>query len=399
MSGATTDKDNPLLAPLGAIPSDEALLTALMDVPSLSDGFTRMHERPYVIEAVRALSVPDETVHSIARALDRMIRSSYHAREPARITTTRSLYSSYDAASAGQPQPRGAFIQGISGVGKTVGLQRALSRYPQCHTHETFPGFVNGLRQLVWLHVDVPATGKLKDLAEHLIDATVQTLGLESECADLLLRGRKSGSALFRSWVQLAKSHFLGILVLDEAQNIFRLSSVRQRKLSNPDHLRVAEDGLLKELLLFINSGQIPVVVAGTPDAEALLRRRISIAQRLTIYGSFRLEPFSGPDDHAFKEHYMPQLLRFQFGETPILSNTKELRELIFQGSAGIRRLIRMIWESAHAIAAEKQEDLDIPHIKQAIKVSLAHLQPAVRALISGDPSGLRQYEDLWRHG
>jgi hypothetical protein len=384
------------MLPLGIIPTDEALISGITNLPEFACSSIPMHERPYAIEAVRSFSVPDEASVALARALDRMLRSACMARHPASPATARLLYSSYDAALPGEQQPRGMFVQGLSGVGKTTALQRSLSRYPQCYEHREFPAFVGGLRQLVWLHIDVPATGKLKDLATSLIFATAAALDLDSDYIDRVMAGRRTGTELFRAWSQLAKAHFLGVLVLDEAQNIFRLTALNERKSPKSDHLRVAEDALLKELLLFINSSQVAVVLSGTPDAAALLSRRMSIAQRLTSYGYHELDPFSGPDDIAFKAHFLPALLRFQFAE-PRLGNSEELRTLLYQATAGIRRLIRMIWESAHVIAARQEEQLDLPHIKSAINQSGGTIQPAVRALLSGDPVRLREYEDLLR--
>lgn len=389
--------DNPLLVPLGSIPTDEELISQITHRPDLPSQAVQPHERPYAIERVRGLSVPDETSVAVARALDRMLRSSYTARHPASAATARTLYSRYDAAPPGEQQPRGLFVQGVSGVGKTNALQCGLRRYTQCHEHAQFPNVVGNMRQLVWLHIDVPATGKLTELAVDLITATASALDIDTDYIDRMLRGRRSGPELFRSWTQMAKAHFLGVLVLDECQNIFRLASLTHRKAATkPEHLRVAEDALLKELLLFINTSQIPLVLSGTPDASALLGRRMSIAQRLTSYGYCKIMPFRGPNDVAFKDHYMPALLAFQF-DKPFLENSEELRELLYQATAGIRRLIRMIWESAHSVAATQGERLELRHIRTAIEQSKETTQPAVRALLSGDPSRLQEYEDLVR--
>lgn len=396
MTGKETE-DNPLLLPLDQIPSNSELVDDLTVRPNLPVRSAPDHFYwPYDIEVIYDLAIPDGKMLQIARSVDRLLRSSYKSRDPSLVSTKKMMYSQGLTLGVADRRPRGMFVEGLSGTGKTSTILRTLARYPQLYTHKNedgcFPDFKSEKHQLVWLYVEVPASGKLKDLAKTLIQTTAEALG-DPEQANLLIRDRQSGAERFDRWLQMAKSRFLGILVLDEAQNIFRLESIRQRHTNSRRKLRVAEDEMLKTLVQFVNWGQIPLVLAGTPDASELLARRLAFAQRLATGGNIKLNRFTGPEDIGFSEHLVPQLLEYQFAASP-LGNTCELRELIYNKTAGIRRMIIQLWHLGHQVAADNEENLDFKHIEIAADTYMDAVQPAVTGLITGDPDALTQYED-----
>ncbi|WP_322627863.1 hypothetical protein [Halothiobacillus sp.] len=94
----------------------------------------------------------------------------------------------------------------------------------------------------------------------------------------------------------------------------------------------------------------------------------------------------------------MPELLKYQW-VVHRLEDSRELRELIINLTAGIRRLIIALWIGAQRLALERSGDdgLRLEDIKEAGAYYLAPVRPAVEALKSGDPKLMSKYEDLFR--
>ena len=136
---------------------------------------------------------------------------------------------------------------------------------------------VNGLQQVVWLSLDVPAGGKATDLAAALMTAWKKATG--STRFDNTLAGEwRNGPQMLDEWRQVASSHFLGLLHLDEIQNLFKLPPLKSRSKRKPGEpqpeLRIIDDQSLKWILTALNEWQIPLLVSGTPDGFGALTKR-----------------------------------------------------------------------------------------------------------------------------
>jgi hypothetical protein len=297
-----------------------------------------------------------------------------------------------------------ATVVGHSGVGKTESIIRALNCYPkQVLEHETFPQLRGKHKQVVWLSVDVPQSGRLFDLITNLM-ASWDSLLLKN---DLSARPRfehsmpKRSSDMARAaneWLRVATAHFLGILHLDEVQNFFKIDTLKSRRnRANGEkgiELSIAEDGCLKWILMLINTWGIPVVFSGTPDGIGALTKRMSTAQRTVTCGYHHMTHFT---DHKSKNYEMllRQLLKYQYVDKPLrLSN--ELAEVVLRLSGGVPRIIVALWVAAQRMALERSTDeLKITDFLEAASTLLAPLAPAVDALRSNDPRRMSRYEDL----
>jgi hypothetical protein len=200
-------------------------------------------------------------------------------------------------------------------------------------------------------------------------------------------------------WRQVANSHFLGILHLDEVQNFFKLSALKKRARRGSNEaapeLSIVEDACLKWLLVLINSWQIPVLFSGTPDGVGALTRRFANAQRLSTYGYHRLERFERHDDRCFRQDLLPQLIAHQYVQNK-LSLTDELAMLLIELTAGIPRIMVALWIAAHRVAFGRKDDaLTLKDLQTAASTYLAPVRPAVQALNSNSPDQMARYEDL----
>lgn len=389
--------ENPLLEPLGEILDDRQLIEELIGDPTPIPHTTRGHELPYLLPRfLSELFIPDSEVIDLARAIDVNLRESYRLRDPDNPTPLyRGSYSEYSVSKTIETQPLALSAFGISGVGKSTSIDRILDIYPKVKVHETLPGFEGPCMQLVSLHVDVPSTGKLKDLARTLIHASAEVLA-KPDAVDLLYSKSASGLDNFERWVAFAHANFLGCLVLDEAQNLFKLTSVARRKTSRSrNELRVADDESLKGFLKFVNTSGIPVVFAGTPDAKELLTNRFAMAQRAAAGGVYNFLRCEDPNDSWFSEQLMPKLLSCEIaGPDRSETELEALRAELIALTGGIPRIIKALWSKV--IAHAGVSDVVTPELlAEVFGLRFAELKPAIDAINSGDPVELQKYQDL----
>ena len=205
---------------------------------------------------------------------------------------------------------------------------------------------------------------------------------------------------MLEEWRQVAISHFLGILHLDEVQNFFKLSTLEARKKRKSKttgiELSIVEDQCLKWILNLMNTWAIPLLVSGTPDGIAALTQRLSNLQRFASAGYHRFDPFESATCDAFRKVLLPRIAKYQYLAHPI-AVTDELAKLIFKETAGVYRLIIALWISAQRVALDRprSDELTLADFEVAAKTYMAPLRPAVQALLSKDPERMAKYEDL----
>lgn len=345
------------------------------------------------------LHIPSDAGIGIARSIDVMMRQGYVHRNPQAPATWRRIYSQIGDEAAVSPVQLAATVTGLAGMGKTTAIERALQLYPQVVCHDSFPGLMGPVKQLLWLKVDVPASGKIRDLVEAFAHATDAALGT-SMTEDLIGRRSVSGATLAHRWLQRISCHFPGIFVLDEVQNLFKIErkSVREvtsrRPVSARPALRIVDDESLKLVLTVTNWSKIPLMTSSTPDGLEAFNTRMSTSQRLLTAGLHMLPRPESPDDAFFGRHFVPALCRYQWLPRKI-PLSQELRALLFELTAGIPRICVTLWIHAHQHAVRRGADgLDFTDFTYAAANALAPLRAAVRALVSGDPQGMRRYED-----
>lgn len=391
---------NQLIAPLGPLRSRMDIISILTDLPKRPQGFDSLpaHIAIHELLKLRDFHLPGAVGVQLYQSVDLMIRQNYRYLNPVEPQTWATV--------GGEPHRRrlvrapefGAAAEGISGTGKTQAALRCLNTYPQVFIHPTFPRIVGPHMQVIWLSVDIPASGRAADLAAALMIAWDRATGGQ-RFKEALSRRVRNGMAMLEEWQQVASSHFLGVLHLDEIQNLFKLSALRKRSkrsgIEDAPELSIVEDQALKWILTLMNTWQIPLLVSGTPDGMRALTRRMSNAERIATSGHHLFRPFLSDDLSGFRELFLEPLGEYQY-VTKKLTVDDELARLVLQLTAGIPRLIVALWISAQRIALERDKgNMTIADLKKAAATYLAPVAPAVSALLSNDPKRMSRYEDL----
>jgi len=392
---------NILIAGLGPIRSREVVASCLKDLPKIPADMARVppHIALHLLMELRDFHIPSLEELRLHETIDLMVRPIYRYLDPAVARTWSIVGGDLPKQRRVGAPPFGAAVVGHSGTGKTEAILRCLNSYPtQVVHHRTFPRMVDGHLQLNWLSTEVPASGRTVDLAAALMRAFDTATGC-GRFLKSLEKERRDGMKMLSEWQQVASSHFLGILHLDEVQNFFKLSSLdRRRKRKGTDdiaELSIVEDQCLKSILNMMNTGQFALLLSGTPDGISALMRRLSNTERIAMSGYHLFRHFESASDPEFKSVFFPELGKYQYVQKK-LPVDNALAELIIECTGGIQRLIVALWIAAHRVALERNRgDLQLRDFRQAATTYLAPVAPAVAALRSMDPKRMSKYEDL----
>lgn len=382
-----------------------ARLTYLPPLPPHDIGKIPKHLRMHQLMTLRDLHIPTMEGGRLVETVDLMIRPSYRYRDPKSAQTWGMIGGEPLLHKTPRAPATAAVVVGHSGAGKTEAILRALNGYPQqVITHGTFPHLVGKHYQVVWQSVDVPPSGLSKDLAANLMIGWDDTMerhfpGAPRRFAQALGKDRRDGSKMLDEWRQVASSHFLGLLHLDEVQNFFRLQSLEKRKKrANPTgglELSIVEDQCLKSILTFTNTWQMPLLLSGTPDGIGALTKRLSNVERFVSSGYHQFPLFENANSLIFSEGFFKPLANYQFVQNR-LEITPTFAALIIELTGGVPRIIIALWIAAHRVAFERKEDeLRIDDFSRAAATYLAPIAPAIAALRSKDPQRMARYEDL----
>lgn len=393
---------NLLIEHLPEIPDRRQALQSLIcrpEIPAQMEGIPR-HIRLHQLMQVRDLHIPPLIEGQLLQSVDLMVRQGYKYRDPRTAKTWSTVSGEAQRMDATLPQAFAAAVEGISGVGKTQACLRCLNYFEQqTIEHPSFPRMVGAHQQVVHLSVEVPPSGKASDLARALMQAWQDANGSQRFAVWLSKDNIQDGMKALDEWRQVAVAHFLGILHLDEVQNLFKLKSLKQRTnrqgRTEAPELSIVEDQVLRWLLYLTNSGQIPLLVSGTPDGIGGLTKRLSTLQRLNTVGYHPFEPFSDPKASEFRKTFLPQLGQYQYVKDP-LPVDDNLAKLIVDLTGGIHRVVIALWVAAHRVAFERREDsLRLDDFVEAANTWLAPLAPAISAVRSKDAKKMAAYEDL----
>ncbi len=263
-------------------------------------------------------------------------------------------------------------IVGTSGCGKSKAIDRILANYPLAIYHPDL-----SLVQVPWLKLECPGNGSLKELCKKFFVALDNRLG--TQYRKRYGKARTGVDELITEMAQLAQLHGLGVLIIDEIQNL----SVKRSG---------GEEPMLNFFVSLVNSVGIPVVLVGTPKARKLFAVDFSQARRGSGLGSVYWERM--PEDKNW-ERLTDLLWKYQWlkNKGPLTDN---IRKTLYDTSQGvIDILIKLYVLSQWRAMLTKVEQLSEVLIQQVYKDEFKAIHPMLAALRSGDPDKIALYGDL----
>jgi hypothetical protein len=322
----------------------------------------------------------------------RLILGGYVTRNPAQpnyyalLERRREAFTAtgavHDDVRAIQPQPtwgqaaaRGMTLLGVTGIGKTEGVKMCLRLFPQVVQHTSFRGRRFHNFQVVYIHLQAPKGGSLITTCINFFQEMDKRLGTQYERE--MTRGAKKADELIPRMATVAALHGLGLLVIDEIQELRESSG---------------EKAFLSFLGRLTNDIGVPVVMMGGIDALPLMRSQFRFARRGETEGDIILDRSQpGAEWRRFLERIWPfQVTRT---ETPL---GDELADALLEHSQGITDFAIKLYKLAQgrAIALGGDERITKALIESVAQDSLAVAQPVLTALRRGDQVLLRSLAD-----
>jgi hypothetical protein len=385
-------KGNPFIEALPPILSPIEAAVALRHTPyfDAEERSLPAHIRLHCVERIKDLIEPLSDHIDLEQRFSRMIRHGYTSstRNPMATEYIKLLNTGAEAIrtndldyffnyTLGRTTASGFVILGMSGIGKTTCVEKILLTYPQIIKHRSYKNKKLFINQIVWLKLDCPFDGSIKGLCLkffHSIDQLLDTRYLNKH-------GKGSVESMLPKMSQLALIHGLGVLVIDEIQNLNQAKSGGSQKMLN----------FFVEL---VNTIGIPIVLIGTKEGLAPITQAFCNARRSTGEGDKNWLPMLNDEEWA---KLIKAIWPYQWTEKecPI---TQEISNVLYEESCGITDIAVKLFILAQwrAITIGK-EKIGISLITSVAKDSLNSVRPALELIKRGDYNTLvTNYPDVF---
>jgi hypothetical protein len=272
-------RGNPLIEALPPIWTRDEVEQRLEHYPAYSKGERNLPNqiRNHLTENSREFFVPQGIHFEIETRISCMIRRGYLQRNPMDFGYWPDLGRRLDSFQASQSKAflqskaRGYATVGHSGMGKTTATEKIVLQYPQVISHSKYQEHDLILKQLVWLKLDCPQDGSIKGLCLNFFEAVDHILGTNYERNYATGRATTVDVLLLRM-ARVAALHSIGVLIIDEVQN-----------------LSAAKSGGVSQMLNFFvqleNIIGVPFILIGTQQALPLLKGEFRQARRMSEQG------------------------------------------------------------------------------------------------------------------
>src|SRR5690625_4454912 len=348
-----------------------------------------------VVRAHTVCRIPDDyfqptKLHvALSERISVMIRGGYVGRNPKTGDWQKHLQNGYERVQKGE---LGAFrfeeakstaqsmsLIGCSGSGKTTSLQRILATYPQVIYHPEL-----NLEQVVYLKVDCSHNGSLKEICLNFFRALDRALGSNYERRYGLKRhGIETMLALM---AQIANTHALGLLVIDEIQHLSRSRSGGSQE-------------MLNFFVTMVNIIGVPVMLIGTPKAREIFEADLRSARRGAGFGAIFWDPIQQTQRGKPNQEWIAftdNLWQLQLLQRKDLVLSDEIREVWYELSQGILDIVVKLFVLAQLRAlALGSERITSGLLRAVYNEELKPVHPMLEALRSGSPEKIARYSDL----
>ncbi|WP_444902928.1 ATP-binding protein [Microbulbifer sp. CnH-101-E] len=292
-------------------------------------------ERLEYLSRLKALRQPQAIYLAVFRAIEIALKEGYSAKCPLSPTTMNYLHYSLEDRPKIEPKtgffkPKGCGITiiGESGVGKTCMLDQILGYFPDVIVHQRYQGFAMPLRQVVWMKIDCPDDSSVKGLCHRILEELDRKLGFSQT------KPARTIALLIGQIEAKIKSSFLGMLVIDEMQNL------KPGKTGGGDRL-------LRFLHNLVNNLGVPILFCANPPFDDLLSKSFKSARRAENGGYFDIKLLANIEEEWGL--FVDELWDLQWTnvETPL---TEELSDKLYSLSVGNMDLAVRIFAAAQRL-------------------------------------------------
>jgi ABC-type dipeptide/oligopeptide/nickel transport system ATPase component len=382
-------RDNPLIEALPPIFTEKEAARAMILRPQIQPEERAMStgERWHVLARLKYVVIPRLIFYDVERTISRLLRAGYVVRNAFEAATWRGIYTAQDREQWRyldwqliQCESQ-LVIVGLSGSGKTTCADAILRTYPQQVIHHTtWRGRPLPITQLVWLKVTCPKNGSISSFCREFARQVDVALDTGGKYEKLFSRTGMREDMLEGAMRQIAATHFLGILIIDEIQ---RLSLQKTR--GTVPLLHFFQD--LRTVL------RVPVVEIGTSKAASLFTHEMKDGRRASESGLIQFE--RPPKRVKEWDDFVRRIWTYQWVRQP-RDPDDEMLDTVFDLSQSIPDFVVLLFKLAQQRAMlDGSETLTPQLLRQTYDDALTLLHPAINALRTNTKKSLSQYEDL----
>jgi hypothetical protein len=384
-------RGNPLIEALPPIVRDDTEVMGAMSVaPMFSVDERKLAPaiRRELVSRLNGLFIPLPPHFQLLERLSTNLRRSYLWRNPMLAQTQAYLHRKGACLSPETLAARAAagsvlFIKGISGIGKSTGTEACLRALGPCVIeHHNYQRKPLAETQIVWLKVSCPEDRSLKSLCIAILAAAEGALGGRAQyTCEYLDDPRATAGTAVRGVMQCLANHHVGILVIDEVQNLF--SSKGQAAIE-----------LLNFLLRLRDESGIGFVVCGTYASLQLLQNTFRIGRRIAAGGVTEfIRPTAGNDPEWMS--FCEILWAYQWVKAPGEFSLGAALQL-FDLTQGIRGLaVPLMIRAQEDAMADQSECVTPSSLLASWNRHFKQLDPPISALRDNSPEALAKWDDL----
>jgi hypothetical protein len=383
-------RNNPLIEALPPILSEKQAAARMLLRPAFDEAERMLpaEQRWHLLARLKHVVVPRRPIfYEVERTISRLIRAGYVVRNPLDAGTWRMVYNAQDPYRCMTVDPQlvlsesQALMVGLSGSGKTTCADAILRTYPQqVIQHTAWQDRGLPITQIVWMKVTCPKNGSISSFCREFARQADLALHTGGKYEKEFSKSKMREDMLEGAMRQIAATHFLGILFIDEIQR-----------------LNLAKTGGSSPLLHFLQdlrtSLRVPVVEIGTYKAGKLFAREMKDARRASENG---LLDFRRPLKRTKEwDDFVRRIWAYQWVQNPV-DPDDDMLTLIFDLTQSIPDVVVLLFKLTQQRAMwEGSERIDISLLKLTFEESLTLLHAALNELRKNTVESLSRYEDL----
>ncbi|MEC8327244.1 MAG: TniB family NTP-binding protein [Pseudomonadota bacterium] len=366
--------DNPLITGLPAQFEPKEAHRRLKSIPIVPEReLSQANKIELLMGLEKRITIPTNYHIDLYQHFYARIVSGYESRNPVLPEVIEWTLDAAESAPVFQlddeddPTSTGTGVLGKTGLGKTTTILSVLRRLiPQCirHTKENFNDV-----QITYLVIDMPHDGAVESLCLNFFEAIDNALLLTDTDASYFLyytshnvKPRKMLNKIHF----LCRKHHVGILVIDELQNLL-VQTPKRRQL------------MLNFLSTLTNNSHVPIVKVGTSDALHLFKiKKTNIRRKGT---TFQLQPYA--KTNKYWKQLLETLFNFQLAPIP-LSDTPENRSYLYELTQGYPYALLALWREIQIFAVQagsKQKQITHSKIDEIWRKRFPLLRTVFRAI------------------
>lgn len=274
---------------------------------------------------------------------------------------------------------RSLFLIGESGTGKTLTLEMLRQIFPDGIIHHEYRGVPLTRLQIPYIKIDCPRNGRLTELCQRFFRQIDVIAG--TNYTDKLSLRNNNVARMIIEMDRISLKYAVGILVVDEIQNLVDTET------------KIEQAQALNFLVELSNTLGIPTIFVGTPEAQALLKKRVAVMRRLTGEGEKRIEKLK-KDDIRW-EKFIEELWEYQYLPEYIPLNNS-LKNAIYKHTQGnVAQIVNLYGTIQRKALLEEKPTITVAFIEKVVKEWLPTLKQLNEDLASGNKRRINRYRDI----